>query len=78
MYPYPIVVVHWDDAVDRGDGDRAPRHEPARQVMVGWMLQYDEDGISIAYEYGEDGSDWRNEVFIPAGMIVQVDYIKAI
>lgn len=74
MYQYPIVVIHWDDAVDHGDGENVPLHAPAKQVCIGWLLKQDETGVSIAFEYGENNS-WRNETFIPAGMITQIDLL---
>lgn len=75
-YKYPLVVVHWDDAVDRGDGESTPVHKPARQICLGWLLQYDSAGVSIAYEYSEEDDRWRNETFIPSGMIVAIDFVE--
>ena len=72
-YDFPVVVVHWLDAVDRGDGDHKPRHRPELQVCVGWLLRYDDDGISLAFEYTAGSAEWRNETFIPTGMIKSVE-----
>jgi hypothetical protein len=75
-YEYPVVVVQWDDAVEYPDSDLKPRHIPVRLITVGWLLAYDDEGISIASEYSEDGSGWRNEVFIPVGMIDSVTELE--
>ena len=73
---YPIVVVHWDDAVDRGDGGGVPRHKPSRQILVGWLLLHDDEGITLAFEHSDEDNSWRNETFIPAGMIAEVYEIE--
>ena len=75
-YGFPIVVVEWLDAVSHGDGDGQPRHKPARLRAIGWLLQYDDNGISIAYEYSEDDHSWRCEQFIPSSLIVNVDQLE--
>jgi hypothetical protein len=68
-----LVVVTWNDAVEHPDGEREPRHEPAVQITAGFLLKRDRRGISIATELNDDdGTGWRGENFIPAGMIVSV------
>lgn len=71
-YTYPIAVVTWLDAVEHSDGSVAPRHAAATQITCGWLLRYDDKGVSIAFEYSDDDGSWRGEAFIPAGMIVSV------
>lgn len=67
----PVIVV-WKDAVDHGDGSERPTHKPHTQICIGWLLQYDDDGVSVAYEYNEITGAWRNEVFIPDSLIESV------
>jgi len=68
-----IVIVDWADAVSHSDGNTRPRHKYAHQRMVGWLLQYDDEGISIAYEYSPEDGSWREEQFIPGNMILKVE-----
>lgn len=75
-YEHPIIVIHWDDAVDRGDGGHKPQHKPSRQVCVGWLLAEDETGVTLAFEYSDEDHSWRNETFIPAAMIDHVDLLE--
>lgn len=69
---YELVIVSWNDVVDHGDGEVAPRHTPALQRTAGFLLRRDRRGISIATEINSDGSGWRGENFIPRKMIVNV------
>ena len=74
-YTYPIVVVTWHDAVQHSDGGGAPRHQAATQITVGWLLQNDDKGVSLAFEYSDDDGSWRDEAFVPAGMVIDVTEI---
>ena len=72
----PLVIVTWNDAVMHSDGDSSAKHVPAVQVTVGWLLLYDKTGITIYQEYEKNSpNEWRNENFIPAGMIVEVQRV---
>jgi hypothetical protein len=75
-YDYPIAVVTWLDACTHNDGDGPPRHEPMRQVTAGWLLKRDRKGVSIAFEYNDSDNTYRDEQFIPAGMVESVRIIK--
>jgi len=66
------VIITWFDAINHGDGDGQPRHRPSKQVAIGFLLKYDDDGISYCSEYSEDGS-WRDEVFIRDQDIFKVE-----
>lgn len=77
-YPFRIAVVSWDDAVSHSDGSGRPQHKPARQITIGWLLQFDDVGVSIAYEYGEDDQSWREEQFIPAPLVRLVEYLDLV
>jgi hypothetical protein len=70
-----IVVVTWLDAVSHPDGEQTPRHVPAEQVTIGWLLRDDKKGISLAGEYNKDGTGWRDENFIPRAIIKCVEYL---
>lgn len=66
------VVIRWLDAVNHGDGEGLPRHRPAAQQAIGWLLKYDSEGISYCSEYSEDDGSWRDEVFIRNADIISV------
>jgi hypothetical protein len=65
------VIITWLDAVNHGDGESEPRHRPAKQVAIGWLLKQNKKGISYCSEYSDDGS-WRDEVFIRDADLVSV------
>lgn len=71
-YDMPVYVVVWDDSVEHSDGAGRAVHKPARQVRVGWMVQHDGQGITVASEYSHDDGTWRGEHFIPNAMIVSI------
>lgn len=75
-FRYPVAVVSWNDAVEHSDGADSARHSPAIQVTVGWLLQDDSAGVTLAFEYNEDDTGWRGEQFIPRGIIRAIDYVK--
>lgn len=75
-YGKPVAIVEWMDACKYDDGSERPRHEAYRLLSVGWVLQYDDDGISLAEELSAlNEHEWRYEHFIPAAMIVSVTYL---
>jgi len=67
------VIITWLDAMNHGDGSGSPKHKPAKQVAIGWLLQYDEDGISYCSEYSTEDGSWRDEVFIRDQDILKVE-----
>lgn len=72
----PLVIVTWIDAVQHGEGDTAAKHKGVAMVTIGWKLKYDDRGISLIQEYMKNSTDeWRNENFIPSGMILEVEEI---
>lgn len=74
-YQFPIYVVVWDDSVQHSDGSGRAIHKPARQIRIGWMIEHDEAGITIASEYNHDDDTWRDEHFIPNGMIFSLTHL---
>lgn len=77
-YPKEPVVVHWNDTVSHmdDDGSGKPRHEPARQVTIGWLLRHDHKGVSLAFELGADATDWREEQFVPNEVITKIEILE--
>ena len=71
-----LVVVTWHDAVQHADGESEPRHAPYVMKTVGYLLKKTRAGVSLAGEVCATDSAWRNENFIPGGMIKSVDVIK--
>jgi len=67
------VIITWLDAVNHGDGGGHPKHRPAKQVAIGFLLKYDFLGISYCSEYSMEDGTWRDEVFIRDGDIVSVE-----
>lgn len=72
-----LVVVTWLDAVQHADGETNPRHEPHVMKTCGYLLQKNRKGISIAGEFCPTDATWRNENFIPAGMIQSVEIVQS-
>lgn len=72
----PLVIVEWLDAWQDQDnfatahGIKAT-HEPMPIQTIGWLLQDDEVGISLANEQSTDeGHDvFRGRTFIPRAMV---------
>ena len=67
------VIVTWLDSVDYGDGEGEPKHKATKQVAIGWLLKYDDDGISYCGEYSPYDNTWRNETFIRGEDILKVE-----
>lgn len=75
----PLVVVEWLDARVWPDTpvsatDVAGYHKPEPVTTLGWVLQNDEVGISLATELYDD--QYRGRTFIPKAMIVSVTRYK--
>ena len=71
-----LVAVFWDDAhgsitVDVDSDDLGGLHEPVCMITLGWLLRWDDDGISIASERDDTGG-WRGHTFVPAGCVRDV------
>ena len=43
-------------------------HNPIKMITVGWLLRWDDVGISIANERDDTGG-WRGHTFVPAAGI---------
>lgn len=72
----PIYIVVWDDSVQHQDGAGRAIHKPARQIRVGFMIEHDGAGITVASELNHDDDTWRDEHFIPNGMIVSLEKLE--
>lgn len=74
-----LVVVVWDDAWQDQDNFATAHgiqqtHTPLAVQTIGWVIQDDEIGISVANERSsEDGHDiFRGRTFVPRAMIRSV------
>lgn len=74
--PGDLIVVTWHDAVKHGDGEHVPRHRAYVMRTVGWLLHNDGEGVSLAGELCHSDDTWRDENFIPAGMVQGIEVIK--
>lgn len=70
----PLVTVVWDDATSY---DKAwfpkkinKRCELTRVVSTGYLVKEDDQGVTIAQSYDDEGAYWTMLV-IPWGMIVE-------
>ncbi len=75
-----LVLVTWNDAQAGGaeDYDKARHHKPSVMQTLGWLMDQDDTGISIACErYHENGKDYfRGSTFVPSGMVISVKRAK--
>lgn len=74
-----LALIEWDDAWADQDNFAtahgiAVTHAPLQVRTLGWIIQDDEVGISVANEQGStDGQDvFRGRTFIPRAMIRSV------
>jgi len=67
------VIITWLDAVNHGDGSGSPKHKPSKQTAIGFLLRYDDEGISYCSEYSTEDGSWRDEVFIRDQDILKVE-----
>lgn len=71
-----LVVVTWHDAHASAadEYEKAKHHQPCVMYTVGWVVDRDETGISVACErYHENGTwHYRAPTFIPGPMIQKV------
>lgn len=67
--PLEIVAVEWDDAHGSvaSDVDLEEEHKPVIMTTIGFLLQWDALGLSIANERSD--GEYRGHTFIPRGMV---------
>ena len=75
----PFVMVKWLDAWQDQENFAtahgiASTHEPMPVETMGWLIQDDDVGVSVAKERStQDGHDvFRGRTFVPRGMIKSV------
>jgi hypothetical protein len=74
-----LVIVSWDDAWQDQENFAtahgiAATHEPMPVETIGWLIQDDHVGVSVANEQStQDGHDvFRGRTFVPRAMIKSV------
>ena len=71
-----LVMVTWHDAHSSAaaDFDAATHHRPCVMHTVGWLVQKDDAGVTVACERYEEGGDWqyRAPTFIPLAMVQKI------
>lgn len=81
----PLVVVTWHDAWADTDGFASMHgiqqtHQPMPIQTIGWLLQDDDVGVSLANEQSQDRDDgqevFRGRTFIPRAMVQTVQPFK--
>ena len=78
----PFCIVLWDDAwgakVDEVSLELAHEaHRPTPMETAGWLIHEDEKGVSVCNErYSELKKDYRGRTFIPASMIIEIQFIN--
>lgn len=78
MRKLKLVHVTWGDAWFNADADFTDEelaHTPLVTHTVGWLLKRDKTGVTLVWEYDEDGGK-RSEYFIPQGMILAVEVVR--
>lgn len=79
MKPHLVQVI-WIDA--QGSATRVYAkerdHAPIEMITVGWLLDHDKAGVSVANErFIEDGTEnFRGHTFVPAGMVKRVKRLR--
>jgi hypothetical protein len=69
--PGTLVRVNWGDAWGASGWASGTDHKPLPVVSVGFVIQHDEVGISLAEGRDAQGT-WLGVGFIPNGMIAKV------
>jgi hypothetical protein len=77
--PFDLVAVAWDDAhgsinVDIHKDKLGGVHAPFLMMTVGFLLEFDEVGISVANEVGQDG-EYRGHTFVPFDNVREIRLI---
>lgn len=82
-YSKQLVLVEWDDAWGDTDGFATlhgiqQTHHPMAVQTIGWLLQDDATGVSLANEQSTaDGQPtYRGRTFIPRAMVRAVQLYK--
>lgn len=75
----PFAAVRWADAHSAGSTTELSEfelpHAPSHYTLYGFVLKHDAAGITMASEHS-DQATYRGICFVPAGMIVEVLYVK--
>lgn len=76
-----LVRVTWHDAHATATDvyTKAKHHAPAVMYTVGWLLDDDGIGVSVACErYPDDvlGWNYRGHTFIPRGIVVKIERLS--
>jgi acyl-coenzyme A synthetase/AMP-(fatty) acid ligase len=75
----PIALIEWGDAWASQDGHTAEaldnEHAPKRQSSVGFLYRQDKHGVMLVGCMTDDDA-FDRVLFIPAGMVVSVKYLK--
>lgn len=69
--PGTLVRVNWGDAWGASGWAAGTDHRPLSVVSVGFVIEHDDIGISLAEGRDEHGT-WLGVGFIPDGMIFKV------
>lgn len=76
---FPFAAIRWADAHCMSGTAEVALHEihhgAAHYTRFGYILRNDEAGITVMSEMSDE-STYRNVDFIPAAMIVEVQYLK--
>ena len=71
-----LVIVSWNDAQATATRVYVKERDHVPTVMhtVGWLLDQDDRGVSVACERFEEDGQWsyRGHTFVPAGMLIKV------
>jgi hypothetical protein len=74
-----LVHIEWGDAWSSGvwqnEGFGEIQHKPHIVNSIGWVVQANEKGVTIAARVAEDGV-YGNVMFIPNGMIISCTTLR--
>jgi len=79
----PIVIVRWNDAQSSAthvfkEGEDMNYHKPMVMETLGWLLNDDEQGVSVMNEaFSEEGLNYRGHTFVPRSLILSTEVVKA-
>jgi hypothetical protein len=68
-----VVLVKWNDAVLRSEENDTSKivHKPCVLFSAGILLKSDKKGVTLATDFDPVGKTYREQSFIPRGMIVE-------
>ena len=73
----PLYVIKWKDAWHSGsnyyNSDR--QHKPLQCYDVGFLMEENEEGITIASSYDDDNDDGRHVSFFPWEMVISMEVL---